>query len=128
MKKFVFALLFVTALLSTSLAQMVAPIPNRVQVSSKVANTLLIHKEEPACHKDSVGVRVTGTVVVAITIDKSGNVIHANTLSGPRLLRPIAVATVRKYQYKPYLLNGTPVEVVTPVSITMDCFFHTGQA
>jgi hypothetical protein len=35
---------------------------------------------------------------------------------------------VRKYRYKPYLLNKTPVEVETAVSIQIDCFFHTGQA
>jgi hypothetical protein len=35
---------------------------------------------------------------------------------------------VRKYVYKPYLLNGTPVEVETTVSIRMDCIFHAGQA
>jgi hypothetical protein len=44
------------------------------------------------------------------------------------VLRPLALATVRKYHYKPYLLNGTPVEVETVVSIPIDCFFHTGQA
>lgn len=100
----------------------------QIQLGSKVAETLLIHKEEPACHKDSVGVRVTGTVVIAITIDKSGKVSHARTLSGPKILRPLALATAREYRYKPYLLNKTPVEVETVVSIPIDCFFHTGQA
>jgi len=35
---------------------------------------------------------------------------------------------VRKYRYKPYLLNKTPVEFKTVVSIPIDCIFHTGQA
>jgi len=102
--------------------------PTRVQVSSNVADALLVHKEEPVCQKDSSGVKVTGSVVIAITIDKSGKVIHTHTLSGPKLLRPVAVAAVRKYRYKPYLLNGTPVEVVTSVSIQIHCRFHSGQA
>jgi protein TonB len=118
----------ITAGFTSSPAQDVAPFPNRVQLSSKIANTLLIHKEEPACQRDSDGVRVTGTVVIAITIDKSGKVNDAHTRSGPKPLRPVALATVRKYRYKPFLLNGTPVEVVTAVTIAIDCFFHTGQA
>ena len=102
--------------------------PHGIQLDSKFAETLLIHKEEPACQKDPDGTKVTGTVVFAITIDKSGKVSHARTLSGPRLLRPLALAAVRKYRYKPYLLKGTPVVIETVVSIRMDCFFHSGQA
>ena len=100
----------------------------QVQLGPKVAETLLIHKEAPACQKDSDGVKVMGTVVIAITIDKDGNVSHTRTLSGPKMLRPLALATVRKYRYKPYLLNKTPVEFKTVVSIPIDCIFHTGQA
>jgi hypothetical protein len=95
-------------LLSRSPAQEVGSPPDHVQVVSKLAETLLIHKEEPASQKDSDGIRVMGTVVIAITIDKIGKVNHARTLSGPKLLRPLALTTVRKYRYKPYLLNRTP--------------------
>ena len=102
--------------------------PYEVQLGSKFAETLLVHKEEPPCQKDSDGVRVTGTVVIAITIDKNGKVSHPHMVSGPKILRPLAAATVLKYRYKPYLLNGTPIEIETVVSISIDCFFHTGQA
>jgi len=102
--------------------------PYEVQLSSKVAESLLVHKEEPACQKDPDGIKVMGTVVIAITIDKNGEVSHTRILSGPRMLRPLALATVRKYRYKPYLLNRKPVEVETIVSIQIDCIFHTGQA
>lgn len=123
-----FSFLLAALLLSNSPAQNVASFPKRVQISPKFADTLLIHKEEPACQKESDGVWVTGTVVIAITIDENGNVNHSHTLSGPKMLRFLAIATVRKYRYKPYVLNGTPLEVVTTVSIPIRCFFHTGQA
>ena len=96
-------------------------------MSSKLAETLLIHREEPACQKAADGVKVTGTVVIAITIEKNGKVSRARTLSGPKLLRPLAVETVRKYRYTPYLLNQKPVRIETTVSISIDCFLHTGQ-
>jgi protein TonB len=128
MRNSTLALFLAAVLLSSSSAQDVAPEPTQVRVSSKLADTLLIHKENPACQKDQDGVKVTGTVVIAIIIDKNGNVSHTHTLSGPKILRPLASATVRKYRYKPYLLNGKPVGVETVVSIPIDCFFHTGQA
>jgi periplasmic protein TonB len=128
MRKLMFSFLLAALLLSSSPAQGVAPFPNRVQISAKLADTLLIHKEEPACQKESDGVWVTGTVVIAITIDKNGKVNRSRTLSGPKMLRSLAIATVHKYRYKPYVLNGTPVEVVTSVSIPISSIFHTGQA
>lgn len=128
MGKVTLSFLLGAVLLLTSPAQMVAPFPRRVQLDSKIADTLLIDKEKPACQKDPDGVKVMGTVVIAITIDKNGHVGHAQTLSGPKMLRPLALATVRKYLYKPYLLNGTPVEVETKASVRIDCIFHTGQA
>ena len=128
MRNLTFSLFLAAVLISGSSAQDVAPFPNRVQLGSKLADTLLIHKEEPACQKDQDGAMVTGTVVIAITIDKNGEVSHTRTLSGPKMLRPLASATVRKYRYKPYLLNNTPVEVETVVSIQIECIFHSGQA
>ena len=128
MGKLTFSIILAVVLITSSSAQVVAPFPDHVLVSSRLAETLLVHKEEPACQKSSDGVKVMGTVVVAITVDKNGRVIHTHTLSGPKILRPLAQATVRKYRYKPYLMNGTPVEVDTVVSITIDCFFHTEQA
>lgn len=121
-----FSLLFAAVLLSGSPA--LEQVPYEVKLSPKFAETLLIHKEEPACQKDSDGIRVMGTVVIAITIDRDGKVSQTRTLSGPKLLRPVALATVRKYRYKPYLLSGTPVEVETVVSISMTCIIHSGQA
>lgn len=128
MRNVTHSLLLAAILLACSEAQDVAPIPRKVWIQPKLAETLLIHKEQPACQKDQAGVRVTGTVVVAITIDGDGKVIHAHALSGPKILRSTAIATVRKYRYKPYLLNRTPVEVDTVVSIPINCFFHSGQA
>ena len=128
---------FITAVLLSTQAQphaqnllSMAPkgISEQILIVPKVAETLLVHKEEPACKNNSAGVRVTGTVVIAITIDKNGKVSHPRTISGPKMLRALALATVRKYRYNPYLLNKKPIEVETVVSIPIDCFFYSGQA
>jgi protein TonB len=66
--------------------------------------------------------RVTATVVLAIVIDKNGDVLHPKVISGPAMLRKPVLDAVRKYKYKPYLLNGKAVEVETTVSVTMDSY------
>jgi|KBSMisStaDraftv2_1062788.scaffolds.fasta_scaffold03579_11 hypothetical protein len=121
--------LFVAATLLSGLSAQERDDPNQVQLSPRIAETLLIHKEEPPCHKDQpYGLKISGTVVIAIVIDKNGKVNRARSLSGPSVLRPLALAAVRKYLYKPYLHNHAPVVVRTVVSIPFDCFIHKGQA
>lgn len=58
-----------------------------------------------------------GTVVVAIEISSQGDVVDAQIISGPKMLHQLVLDAVRKYKYKPYLLNGKPVEVETTVSV-----------
>lgn len=94
----------------------------KVALDANAASALLIHKEEPACQRDSGSVRGTGLVVIAITIGRTGMVSSTQALSGPKELRQLAVATARKYSYHPYLVNNSPVEVDTTVSIPIDCF------
>ena len=64
--------------------------------------------------------RVMGTVVLGFVIDKSGDVIHPTVISGPAMLRKPVLNAVRKYKYKPYLVNGKAVDVETTTSVTID--------
>ncbi len=98
------------------------PPPYEIQISAQVAEKLLIHKAEIICPRIPMAARVTATVVLAIVIDKNGDVIHPRVLSGPAMLRKPVLDAVRKYKYKPYLLNGKAVEVKTTVSVTMDSY------
>jgi protein TonB len=61
--------------------------------------------------------RVSGTVVVTATIDTSGRIVGLKVLSGPPLLQQAAADAVRDARYRPFLLNGQPVEVVTTFSV-----------
>jgi protein TonB len=92
------------------------------QISSGVAEKLLIHKAEIICPRIPMAARVTGTVVVDIVIDRNGDVPFAKVISGSAMLRKPVLDAVRKYKYKPYLLNGKAVEVETTVSVTMDSY------
>ena len=67
--------------------------------------------------------RVDGTVVLSATIARSGAIENLHVVSGPPLLTSAAMDAVRTWRYRPYLLNGEPVEVETTVRVV----FHLGE-
>jgi TonB family protein len=61
--------------------------------------------------------RIQGTVRLKALIDKEGAVKELNLISGHPMLAPAAIAAVRQWRYKPYLLNGEPVYVSTEIQV-----------
>ena len=90
-----------------------------VQVSSDTMRqqlTALQQTVNPPSFRKNIG---TGTVVLSIVIDCSGKVISQNVVSsGSDAMARAAKATVNTWTYKPYLLNGDPVQVQTTVTIS----------
>jgi protein TonB len=56
-------------------------------------------------------------VILDATIGKDGTVENLKVLSGPAPLQQSALDSVRQWKYKPYLLNGDPVEVETKITV-----------
>jgi len=54
------------------------------------------------------------------TISKSGTIENLHVVSGPPMLQQAAMDAVRSWRYKPYLLNGDPVEVETQVNVVFN--------
>jgi len=88
-----------------------------VTVSAGVAGGLLIRKVAPTYPSIAKTARVSGTVVLAATISKSGFVVNLQVVSGPPMLRQAAIDAVRNWQYRPYLLNNQPMEVQTTINV-----------
>jgi protein TonB len=61
--------------------------------------------------------RIQGTVVLQATIGKSGQIENLRVVSGPPMLQQAALEAVKTWRYKPYLLNGEPVDVETTVNV-----------
>ena len=91
--------------------------PQRVRVSSGVAEAFILKKVPPRYPEDAREARVQGVVVLKVNIDKEGNVYKTELISGQPLLAPAAIDAVRHWKYKPYLLNGAAVEVETQVQV-----------
>jgi TonB family protein len=86
-----------------------------IKISS--ADGLLVKKVAPEYPLEAKVVRLEGTVVLRTVIDKTGEVSWVNALSGPPLLESAAVEAVKQWQYRPFSMNGQPVEVETTVEV-----------
>jgi protein TonB len=92
-------------------------VPQRVRISQGVTNGLLIHKVEPPYPALAKSARIQGDVVLKAIIDKQGNIQDLQLVSGHPMLVPGAIEAVKQWRYRPYLLNGQPVEVETTITV-----------
>jgi protein TonB len=76
-----------------------------------------VSKVTPAYPAIAKEARIQGTVRFNVLIDREGAVKDVQLIMGHPLLTPAAEDAVRQWKYKPTLLNGGPVEVVTQVDI-----------
>ncbi|MGB6828020.1 MAG: TonB family protein [Terracidiphilus sp.] len=88
-----------------------------ISVSAGVVGGLLVRRIAPEYPAIARTARVSGRVVLAATISKSGKVQNLQVVSGPPMLRAAAVDAVRNWLYKPYLLNNQPTEVQTTIDV-----------
>lgn len=89
----------------------------RVRVSQGVTAGLVIKKVNPVYPPLARTARVQGSVVLAAIIGKDGSIQNLHVLSGHPLLTQAALDAVKQWRYKPYILNGEPVEVDTQVTV-----------
>ena len=91
--------------------------PSRVRVSQGVMEGMLIEKTSPTYPPLASQARIEGVVVLNVTISKTGDVSQIQLVSGHPMLAPAAIEAVKKWKYRPYLLNGEAVEVETQVQV-----------
>jgi protein TonB len=77
----------------------------------------LILRVQPAYPLLARQVRVQGLVVLRAVISREGTIENLQVLSGHPMLVQAAVDAVRQWRYRPYVLNGEPVEVETEVKV-----------
>jgi protein TonB len=81
---------------------------------------MVVSKVAPIYPAEAKASRIQGTVVVGAAVDKQGRVIDpyiASSASPPPLLNQAALDAVKQWRYRPYLLNGNPVEVETQITV-----------
>ncbi len=90
----------------------------RVRISQGVTKGMLLHKIEPPYPKLALAARITGVVLLKAIISRDGEINELQVVSGHPILVPAAIDAVKQWRYRPYLLNGEPVEVETNISVT----------
>lgn len=61
--------------------------------------------------------RLSGAVVVQVTVGKDGRVHNPQFISGQPVFRDAAFDAVKQWQFKPALLNGQPIEQTTQIKM-----------
>jgi len=98
-------------------ARQAASGPQRIRVGGNVQSAMLVQSRPPEYPPLAKQARIQGTVTLNTSIGKDGRVIDVQVVSGHPLLIPAALDAVKQWEYKPTLLNGNPVEVLTQVDV-----------
>ncbi len=93
-----------------------API-RRVRLAPKIVEANLIHDVPPTYPPEAGRARIEATVVLLAVIGKDGSVQDVRVESGLPILAQAAIDAVKQWRYRPYLLNGKPVEVDSRITI-----------
>jgi TonB family protein len=89
-----------------------------VRVGGNVQAANLLSQTRPDYPPLAKAARVQGTVRFDATIGKDGTMQDLKVVSGPPLLIQSALDAVKTWVYKPTLMNGNPVDVVTTIDVT----------
>ncbi|MGA2327890.1 MAG: energy transducer TonB [Bryobacteraceae bacterium] len=91
--------------------------PTRIRVGGNVQQANLIRKITPVYPPLAKQARIQGQVRFTAIIGKDGSIQNLQIVSGHPLLVPAAQDAVRQWLYRPTLLNGEPVEVITQIDV-----------
>jgi protein TonB len=91
--------------------------PQRIRVGGNVQAAMAIRAPKPSYPPLAKQARIQGVVRLNAVIGKDGTIQNLTAASGHPLLVPAALEAVRQWLYKPTLLNGEPVEVVTVIDV-----------
>jgi protein TonB len=89
-----------------------------LRVGGNLQEGKLIKKVTPLYPAAAKIGRIQGTVRFEATISKTGTIRNLQVEAGPLALIQAASDAVKQWVYRPTLLNGEPIEVVTQIEVT----------
>lgn len=95
-----------------------APVVTKpVRIGGTVQEGMLVHQVRPTYPPLAKQARVQGLVVMEAVISRDGTIQDLRVVSGHPLLTRAAVEAAQQWRYRPTLLNGEPVEVITTITV-----------
>ncbi len=91
--------------------------PVRLRIGGIVQAAKILRQVTPLYPPLARQARVSGVVRLEAVISREGTVESLHVLSGHPLLAPAALDAVRQWLYRPTLLNGDAVEVLTEIEV-----------
>ena len=88
-----------------------------LRISQGVTQGLLLKRVQPVYPHQAMQMRIQGAVQLQATINKQGSISSVKVLSGDAILARAAVEAVNQWKYKPYFLNGEPVDIQTQITV-----------
>jgi len=104
-------------LISSASSNLPKPSLATIKISQGVSQGLLIKRVQPVYPPAALKVHAEGAVQIEATINKEGTVINPKVLRGDAVLARAALDAVRQWRYKPYYLDGEPVEIQTQITV-----------
>ncbi|HYL12061.1 MAG TPA: TonB family protein [Terriglobales bacterium] len=88
-----------------------------LKVSQGVTQGLLLKRVQPNYPHQAMQMHIQGAVQLQAVISKNGSISSINVLSGDPILARAAVDAVKQWKYKPYFLDGEPVDIQTQITV-----------
>jgi len=93
------------------------PILQTLNISQGVSQGLIVKQVQPVYPRNALTMRVEGAVELMATISKTGDITNVKIVSGDGQLTKAASDAVKQWKYRPYMLNGEPVEIQTQITV-----------
>jgi len=91
-----------------------------VRVASGTMTAHIVKKVEPIITPEISAAKPLGAVILHVIISKQGDVKDVTPISGSPILVNAVMDAAKQWKYRPYLVNGKPVEVDTTIIINVD--------
>ncbi|MGA9815188.1 MAG: TonB family protein [Terriglobales bacterium] len=88
-----------------------------LRISQGVSQGLILKKVQPVYPEQARQMRLEGKIELQANISKTGSITGVKQLNGDPILGRAATDAVRQWKYKPYFLNGEPIEIQTQITV-----------
>jgi TonB family protein len=94
--------------------------PHRIRVSGAVIVGLVKHRTLPEYPEAALRAGLKGDVIIKVLIDETGKIVLSEPVEGEPLLIAASTDALRSFNFRPYQLNGTPIQVETQIGFHFD--------
>jgi periplasmic protein TonB len=98
--------------------------PTRPPRVSQFAEANLVHRVQPQYPQIARMAGVRGAVQLRAIVGKTGVIENLTIIGGPPMLVAAAIDAVKQWRYRPYMLNGEPIEVETEITVNFTLAGH----